>query len=143
VSLPGGDIRCSVLQCVAVCCSVKQCVAVCCSVLQCVAVCCSVLQCVSVCPFVVSLQSKASSGLTFQNFSVASALVARGQVHHIAHTGQVDERTGTPDRTHTIDRYIIAHTPSHTHHIPLGVTYSNAVSKLTAQSSNISFATFQ
>ena len=40
-------IRCSVLQCVAVCCSVLQCVAVCCSVLQCVAVCCSVLQCVS------------------------------------------------------------------------------------------------
>ena len=53
-------VRCSVLQCVAVCCSVlqpvrdalclilnescSQCVAVCCSVLQCVAVCCSVLQ---------------------------------------------------------------------------------------------------
>jgi len=33
------SIRCSVLQCVAVCCSVLQCVAVCCSVLQCVAVC--------------------------------------------------------------------------------------------------------
>jgi len=32
-------MRCSVLQCVAVCCSV-------CSVLQCVAVCCRVLQCV-------------------------------------------------------------------------------------------------
>jgi len=32
-------MRCSVLQCVAVCCSVLQCVAVCCSVLQCVAVC--------------------------------------------------------------------------------------------------------
>ena len=43
------DVRCSVLQCVAVCCSVLQCVAVCCSVLQCVAVCCSVLQCVAVC----------------------------------------------------------------------------------------------
>jgi len=38
-------MRCSALQCVAVCCSVSQCVAVCCSVLQCVAVCCSVLQC--------------------------------------------------------------------------------------------------
>jgi len=31
-------MRCSALQCVAVCCSVLQCVAVCCSVLQCVAV---------------------------------------------------------------------------------------------------------
>jgi len=44
-------MRCSALQCVAVCCSVlqcvAQCVAVCCSVLQCVAVCCSVLQCVA------------------------------------------------------------------------------------------------
>ena len=38
-------VRCSVLQCVAVCCSALQCVAVCCSVLQCVAVCCSVLHC--------------------------------------------------------------------------------------------------
>jgi len=28
-------VRCSELQCVAVCCSVLQCVAVCCSVLQC------------------------------------------------------------------------------------------------------------
>jgi len=36
-------VRCSELQCVAVCCSVLPCVAVCCSVLQCVAVCCSVL----------------------------------------------------------------------------------------------------
>jgi len=71
-------MRCSVLQCVAVCCSALQCVAVCyllpyegickktleegkcaaacysviqmcCSVLQCVAVCCSVLQCIAVC----------------------------------------------------------------------------------------------
>jgi len=54
-------VRCSVLQCVAVCCSsVLHCaprfecvavhVAVCCSVLQCVAVvCCIVLQCVAVC----------------------------------------------------------------------------------------------
>jgi len=51
-------VRCSVLQCVAICCSVLQCVAVCCSVLKCVAawhtsqrvaVCCSVLQCVVVC----------------------------------------------------------------------------------------------
>ena len=41
-------VRCSVLQCVAVCCSVLRCVAVCCSVLQCVAVCCSVLLCVAV-----------------------------------------------------------------------------------------------
>jgi len=32
-------VRCSVLQCGAVCCSVLQCVAVCCSVLQCDAVC--------------------------------------------------------------------------------------------------------
>ena len=39
-------MRCSALQCVAVCCSVLQCVVVCCSVLQCVAVCYSVLQCV-------------------------------------------------------------------------------------------------
>jgi len=38
------DLRCSVLQRVAVCCSVLQCVAVCCSVLPCVAVCCSVLR---------------------------------------------------------------------------------------------------
>jgi len=42
-------VRCSVLQCVAVCCSVLQCVAVCCSVLQCGAVWCSVLQCVALC----------------------------------------------------------------------------------------------
>jgi len=42
-------LRCSVLQCVAVCCSVLWCVAVCCSVLQCVAGCCSELQCVAVC----------------------------------------------------------------------------------------------
>ena len=42
-------LRCSVLQCVAVCCSVLQCVAVCCSVLQCVAVCGSVWLCVAVC----------------------------------------------------------------------------------------------
>ena len=42
-------VKCSVLQCVAVCCSVLQCVAVCCSVLQCVAMCCNVLLCVAVC----------------------------------------------------------------------------------------------
>jgi len=41
-------LRCSVLQCVAVCCSVLQCGAVWCSVLQCVAVCCSVFQCVAI-----------------------------------------------------------------------------------------------
>jgi len=52
-----GDVRCSVLQCVAVCCSVLQCVAVCCSVWRgrraptmmcegnCVVVCCNVAQC--------------------------------------------------------------------------------------------------
>jgi len=39
-----GYVRCSVLQCVAVCCSVLQWVAVGCSVLQCVEVYCSVLQ---------------------------------------------------------------------------------------------------
>jgi len=39
----GSEVRCSALQCVAVCCSTLQCVAVRCSVLQCVAVCCSVL----------------------------------------------------------------------------------------------------
>jgi len=52
-----GQVRCSVLQCAAVCCSVQQCAAVCCSVLQCVAVCCivccivccSVLQCAALC----------------------------------------------------------------------------------------------
>ena len=50
VSVHPGDcaVRCSVVQCGAVCCSVFQCVTVCCSVLQCVAVCCSVLQCVAV-----------------------------------------------------------------------------------------------
>jgi len=52
-------VRCSALQCVAVCCSALQCVAVRCSALQCVAVRCSavqrvaarccVLQCVAVC----------------------------------------------------------------------------------------------
>jgi len=78
-------VRCSVLQCVAVCCSVLQCVAVCCSalhtfivyiqksalksfficsVLQCVAVCCSVLQCVTLCcsvlhTFIVYIQKSA------------------------------------------------------------------------------------
>ena len=36
-------VRCSVMQCVAVCCSVLQCVTVCCSVLHGVVVCCSVL----------------------------------------------------------------------------------------------------
>jgi len=35
---PSLYVRCSVLQCVAVCCSVLQCAAVCCSVLQCVAI---------------------------------------------------------------------------------------------------------
>jgi len=43
------EVRCSVLQCVAVCYSALPCVAVCCSVLQCVAVWCSVLQCFAVC----------------------------------------------------------------------------------------------
>ena len=42
-------MRCSMLQCVAVCCSLLQFVAVCCSVLPCVAVCCRVNQCVAVC----------------------------------------------------------------------------------------------
>ena len=42
-------VCCSVLHSVAVCCSVLQCVAVCCSVLQCVAECCSVLRCAVVC----------------------------------------------------------------------------------------------
>jgi len=32
------EVRCSVLQCVAVCCNVVQCIEMCCSVLQCVAV---------------------------------------------------------------------------------------------------------
>ena len=41
-------VRCSVLQCVAVCRGVLQCVAVCFNVLQCVSMCCSVLQCVAV-----------------------------------------------------------------------------------------------
>jgi len=66
-------VRCSALQCIAVCRSMLQCVAVCCSVLQCVAVCrrnaivwrpckfawrwqnaavcCSVLQCVAEMPY--------------------------------------------------------------------------------------------
>ena len=42
-------LRCSALQCDAVCCSVLQCVTMCFSVLQCVAVRRSVLQCVPVC----------------------------------------------------------------------------------------------
>jgi len=49
-------MRCSVLQCVAVCCSVwwcavnmLLCAAVSCSVVQCAAVCCSVLHCAAVC----------------------------------------------------------------------------------------------
>ena len=43
----------------------------------------------------------------------------------------------------------LCNTNTHTHTcidiqpIPLGVTFSNAVSKLKAQSSNVSFATFQ
>jgi len=41
-------VRCSVLQCGAVCCSAVQCVAVRCSVLQCGAVSCSAVQCVAV-----------------------------------------------------------------------------------------------
>ena len=53
-------VRCSAVQCVAVCCSGRmrprmshslfllQCVAVRCSALQCAAVCCSALQCVAV-----------------------------------------------------------------------------------------------
>jgi len=44
IAREGMQVRCRVLQCVAVCWSVLQCVAVRCSVLQCVAVCCSVLQ---------------------------------------------------------------------------------------------------
>ena len=71
-------VRCSVLQCVAVCCSVlqscsgriqqqdEQCVAVRCSVLQCVAVCCSVLQCVAVCCSHVLVEC--SSKMSFENF---------------------------------------------------------------------------
>ena len=39
------SLRCSVLQCVAVCFNVLQCVAVCCSVLLCVVVCCSLQEC--------------------------------------------------------------------------------------------------
>jgi len=42
------SVRCSVLQCVAVCCSVMQGAAICCSVLQGVAVCCYELQCAAV-----------------------------------------------------------------------------------------------
>ena len=42
-------MRCSVLQCVAMCCSALQCVAMCCSALQCVAVYCIVLQYIAVC----------------------------------------------------------------------------------------------
>jgi len=42
-SMIGLEMRCIVLQCVAVCCSVLQCVAACCRVSQCVAVCRSVL----------------------------------------------------------------------------------------------------
>jgi len=65
---PTLNVRCSVVQCVAVLCSeynqyelapaaqadverALQCGAECCSVLQCVAVCCSVLQCFAVCTF--------------------------------------------------------------------------------------------
>jgi len=48
------EVRCSALQCVAVCCSyrskvTKVSLCVCCSVMQCVAVCCRVLQCAAVC----------------------------------------------------------------------------------------------
>jgi len=39
------SVRCSAVQCIAVCCSVLRCVVVCCGVLQCVAVCCSVVWC--------------------------------------------------------------------------------------------------
>ena len=39
------EVRCSVLQCVAVCCSLLQCIAVCCIALKCIAVRYSVLQC--------------------------------------------------------------------------------------------------
>ena len=62
-------VRCSVLQCIAVCCEGSesketltfviaheiQCVAVCCGVLQCVAVCCSELQYSAVCCSVLQL----------------------------------------------------------------------------------------
>ena len=64
-------VRCSVLQCVAVCysalpcvavcCSVLQCAAVYCSVLHCVAVYCSVLQCIAVCRSVLQHQHASSS----------------------------------------------------------------------------------
>ena len=53
------EVRCSMVQCGAVCYSALQCAAVCCSVLKCVAVrysvlqravlCCTVLQCAAVC----------------------------------------------------------------------------------------------
>jgi len=75
------EMRCIVLQCVAVCCSVVQCVAVCCSshraryvkswglicmrcvalcgiVVQCGALWCRVLQCVAVCCSVLQLTSR-------------------------------------------------------------------------------------
>ena len=42
-------VRCSVLQCVAVCCSVLQCVELCCTVLHCAALWCTVLHCAALC----------------------------------------------------------------------------------------------
>ena len=67
-------MRCSVLQCVAVCCSVLQCVAVCCNALQCVAVCCGVLQCVAVCCSV--LQCVAVCCSVLQCVAVCCSLIA-------------------------------------------------------------------
>jgi len=51
-------------------------------------------------------------------------------------------RNKTWTRTHT-DAHTHTHIQTQIQLIPLGVTFSNAVSKLKAQSSNVSFATFQ
>ena len=70
------DLRCGVLQCVAVWCSVVQCGAVWCSVVQYVAVCCSVLQCVAVCGSVVQCVSVCCS--VFQCVAVCCSVLQCG-----------------------------------------------------------------
>ena len=73
--LPGSRAAecCSVLQCLAVCCSVLQSVAVCCRVLQSVAECCRVLQCVAVCCSVLQCVAVCCSVLQCVAFYLACA----------------------------------------------------------------------
>jgi len=141
-------VCCSVLQCITVCCSVLQCVAAtatvhsprvsqccrsvaeCCSVFQCFAVCYSVLQCVAVCRSV--MQCVAVCCIVLQ---CATVRCSDCNILQCVHQIFGKQGSGIICTTKLLDLVVQP--------IPPGVTFSNAVSKLRAQSSNVSFATFQ